>query len=785
MVWPGAAATNRLAGIALISAAIMFFEILVLRIFSFTIWHHFAFMVISVALLGFSASGVIIGRRPTLVERVEENAARAAAGFAATAVLATAVFALLPFDPTRLADQPAQLLVLVLYYVVLAVPFTVGGLVVGLLLAAETAAAPRLYACDLVGAGVGAVAVVPLLPRLSAEGSVLVAAALALLSSGALHRRTLTLAAAVVALCIAPWAADIVAIPPGPGKFLHELLEDPQRPDERRTIYRRWNALARVDLVEGAPEVAWARNPRRPTKELTMPMLVLDGDAATPLVDAAAPTEDLAYLDHTLSSLPLQAFGPQRVLVIGAGGGVDVLTAMHHGAIRVDAVEINPDVIDIVSRRYADRTGGLFSRPGVRLIRAEGRSFAAHGDERYDLIQISLIDTWAASSSGAYSLTEGYLYTVEAFTEYFRRLGAEGVLAITRWGGEPPREILKLCAVAAAALERGGTTDPGRHLAIFGVAQLGNVLIKPSGFSKVDLDELRRVGSEHGFRPIYLPDGRGRREYRKLLEADDLEAYARAHPLDISPATDDRPYFFQFGRWRDLLDRDAWRERQFYLSGRLVLATVLLQALAFSVPLLALSHRSADRARPEKRAAAYFVVIGVAFMFVELSLMQRLTLYLGSPLLAASLVLATILIGAGIGSALSARWWPPSRSPGRLFALLAAASGLAAYGLPPLLAATIGWTLGARLALTATVVLAIGILLGMPLPTALARLGPSFGPGWVGRAWAANGAGSVLGPVLAAILSIEIGLSATLATGGVLYLLAGWVVARLWRTSGS
>lgn len=377
-------------------------------------------------------------------------------------------------------------------------------------------------------------------------------------------------------------------------------------------------------------------------------------------------------------------------------------------------------MIDIVSHRFVDRTGGLFSRPGVRLIRAEGRSFFAHGDERYDLLQISLIDTWAASSSGVYSLTEGYLFTVEAFAECFRRLDDDGETAITRWGGEPPREIPKLCAVAAVALERGGESDPGQHPANFGLAQRGNLLIKRAGFSKADLDVLRRVGREHGFRPIYLPDRRGRGAYWMLLEADDPEGYARTYPLDIPPATGDRPCFFQFGLWRDLLDRGAWRKRQFFLSGRRVLATVLLQALAFSVLLLALSHRSADRARPEKRAAAYFVVIGVAFMFVELSLMQRLTLYLGSPLLAASLVLATVLISAGIGSALSARWWPPSRSPGRLFALLAAVSGLGGYGLPSM---------------------------------------------------------------LAAILSIEIGLSVTLAAGGALYLLAGRVLAPLARTS--
>jgi len=781
MSWPRLAATNRLVAIALVSCAILIFEILVLRIFSFTIWHHFAFMVISVALLGFSASGVIIGRRPALVERARENAARAAVGFAGSAVLAAAVFALLPFDPTRLAEKPSQILVLALYYVVLAVPFTFSGLAVGLLLAADTASAPRLYAADLVGAGVGALAVVPLLPHLSAEGSVLVAAALALSSSWVLRRRPATMVAALVTLAVSPWAARVAPIPPGPGKLLHELLDDPDRPAERRLLHRRWNSLARIDLVDAAPQVAWALNPRQPTKRQRMPMLVLDGDAATPLVNASAAPEDLEYLDHTLSSMPLQAFRPERVLVIGAGGGLDVLTALHHGARAVDAVEINPDVIDIVRNRFADRTGGLFSRPGVRLIRGEGRSFVAHSRESYDLIQISLIDTWAASSSGAYSLTEGYLYTVEAFVEYFRRLGERGVLAITRWGGRPPREILKTCTVAVKALEKIGRTDPGRHVAVLSVGGLGGVLVKPGGFTDAEVDALRATVRAHGVRPRFLPGRGGSGELARLFAAEDVDAFARAHPLDISAATDDRPYFFQFGRWRDLLDLGAWRERQYFLSGRLVLLTVLLQALSFSGLLLALSARGTERKRLERRAEAYFVIIGIAFMFVELALMQRLTLYLGSPLLAASLVLATVLVGAGVGSALSARWWVPGRSAAPLFALLAGSGLLAAYALPVLLNATIGLPLAARLVITGIVVLGIGILLGMPLPTALTRLGDGLGPGGVGRAWAANGAGSVLGPVLAAILSIELGLSATLAAGGALYLAAGRVLAPLGR----
>jgi predicted membrane-bound spermidine synthase len=767
-------------GIALISASILLFEILVLRVFSFTIWHHFAFMVISVALLGFSASGVILSRRPALAARGNVNAAWAAAGFGLCAVASIVVITNVDFNPKEISTDPRQIAVLGLYYLALAVPFTFGGLVVGILLAEDTAAAPRLYAADLVGAGVGALAVVPLLPLVSAEGAVLVAAALALAASATLRFRASTLAGAALLLGLAPWASELLPISAGPGRYLNLLLRDPDRFPERRPLYRSWNALARVDLIDNVPEVDWTQNPGRRTRRLTMPMLVLDGDAATPLVNADAPAEELAYLDHTLPSIPLQALQPRRVLVIGAGGGVDVLTALHHGAREVDAVEINPAVIDITSRRFADRTGRLFERPGVRLIRAEGRSFVAQGGPAYDLIQISLIDTWAASASGAYSLTEGYLYTVEAFQDYFRRLGDGGVLSITRWGGRPPREILKLCSVAAEALRREGLADPNQSVAVLALGEVGSVLVKPRGFSVDDLDRLRRETEEHAVFPVHLPDLPDPL-FAGILDNTTGHELLRDFPLDVTPATDDRPYFFQFGRWSDLFRPGAWRERQVFLSGRLVLATVLLQALLFSGVLLLVATRGGERKPGEGRMLAYFLLIGIAFMLVELSLMQRMTLYLGSPLLAASLVLAAVLIGAGLGSRWSDRPGSRSRPPAGLFLALAAAAVLAAFALPALLRTTIGLPFEVRLVLTCVVVLATGVLLGMPLPTAMTRIGESLGAGWVGRAWAANGVGSVLGPVLAAILSIDLGLGTTTLVGGLLYLLAFLALGPLWR----
>jgi hypothetical protein len=779
---------RRRLAIALISAAILSFEIVVLRIFSFTIWHHFAYMVISVALLGFAVSGVWLTRRAS---HHDLDAGRAASLFALTSILATVVIGSLSFDPTRLVDDPAQLGVLLLYYIVLAVPFTFGGLVVGGLLSADPGGAPRLYAADLVGAGLGALSVVWLLPRVSAEGSVLISAALALAAAALLfstQRRwqSIAIVAALLLLLASPLARDGIAIKPGPGKQLARLLGTPGPSGPIRTVHTEWNALARVDLLNEGLEAEWTINPQRRTPQLWQPVLILDGDAATPLVNPNAPPEQLKYLDHTLPSAALQAFRPERVLVIGAGGGVDVLTALHHGARAVDAVEINPAVIDITTRLYKEQNGRLFERPGVRLIQAEGRAFVAQSRDSYGLIQISLIDTWAASASGAYSLAEGYLYTVEAFEDYFARLNDTGVLSITRWGGTPPREVLKLCSVAWQALHDRGVSDPSQHIVVLGLGSLGSVLVKPNGFSREELAALARVASEHGFSPVYAPDLPQGTVFDHLLRAKSPTSVIREQSIDIAPATDDRPYFFQFGRWSDLLSLDSWRENQLFLSGRLILLTVLIQAAGFALLLLWLAQRV--RAPGEVSASStirwsvigYFLLIGVAFMLIELTLMQRLTLFLGSPLLATSVVLATVLIGAGAGSALSSRWPGPERSPRALFIALAVMAGALGALLPKLLHLAISLPFSLRLIVATLIVFAAGVLLGMPLPLAMARLSHLPGTGWVGRAWAANGAGSVIGPILAAIWSIDFGLSATTWLGGALYLLAYRSFQRLW-----
>lgn len=782
--------------IALLAAAILAFEIVLLRIFSFAIWHHFAFMVISVALLGVAISGVVIQRRPDWTEPAPRRAAGYALAFAASVVVALFVVGRVPLDPTRLALGPGPWLRLGLYYLALLVPMTAAGLAVGTLLRGYAASAPAVYGSDLLGAAVGALAALALLAPLGAEGFVLAIAAAACLAAAVLRAGAArpaasvlraaapALACAALAIAAVPLAPSWLGVRPGPGKLLGRLLGTPAGPAAPHLVATRWNPLARVDVVENAPPVQWTLNDRSPVAHPGETQLLLDGDAATPIVQFGdAPLQDLDLLDWTLGSAAYQLLRPERVLVIGAGGGVDVLTALHHGARAVDAVEINGTVIDLVRGPLAAAGGHPLERPGVTLHEAEGRAFVRASRATYDLVQLSLIDTWAASASGAYSLSEGYLYTVEALEDDLERLAPDGALTVTRWDWNPPRESLRLVAVADEALRRHGAANPARHLLIFGLGRMANLVVKKSPFTAEEVARARELAARRGFFLVYEPERPPATPYAAYLAAPDRRAFAAGYPFDISPSTDDRPYFFQFGRWSNLrLFGAGWRDDPLILSGRLVLVAVLLQALLLSVPLLALAlgPRGSSAGRGGPSIAVYFAALGVAFMLVEISLMQRLTLFLGSPVTAAAVVLATLLAAAGAGSLLLAPRASTLSSPWPFAAATAGAIALYALILPAVLRGGLALGNGARVGAAIALVLPLGVLLGIPFPAALARLERGAGGAPTGLAWAANGIGSVLGPILAALLALDLGLSAVMLLGAAGYLVAGAAISPRW-----
>jgi spermidine synthase len=777
-----------LVAIGLLAGAIMLFELVLTRIFSFTIWHHFSFMVISVALMGFAVSGVVLQLHPTLGVPAPQRAAWYAVLFAITAVLAVALVTRIAFNPTRIAQEPVQILGLVAYYIALVVPFTFAGLAIVCLLSGYPRAVNRLYASDLTGAGAGCLLIVSLMAHVGAEGTLMLVGAIASAAAWLLRRRTQAgrtqlaipwLAVTVLFGAAMPWATHLLSIRPGPGKGLTDWL-DPKVFPHARLAFTQWNALSRVDVVEGAGNVSWTSNRRAPVGSPPQTQIVIDGDAATPIVQSNGDLQSLAFLDYTLSSTVLQAFRPAQVLVIGAGGGVDVLTALHHGAAHVDAVEINPINVDLVTRRYADWDGHLFERPEVALHLGEGRNFVRRQNSRYDMIQLSLIDTWAATAAGAYSLAEGYLYTVEAFQDYIDHLSDNGVLTVTRWRWSQPRETLKLCTVAVEAMRRLGVDHPETHIVITSLPELANVMIKRSAFTAADLDSLSKVADRRGFGFLYAPGIRGTNEFVRLLNAPDPSGFISTYPFDIRPATDNSPFFFQFGRWRDL-SLAGWRESPLALSGRLVLLATLTQAFLLSLVLLvAPIVRRARNTLAIPRAAAggtlaYFFAIGLGFMLLEISLMQRFTLFLGHPVYAIAFVLAVLLIAAGAGSMCAPRLVGSRRRPWLVFIGIVGIVLLYAAYMPAIFRAALGFSLASRLGVGALLLLPLGFGLGIPFPAAAASLSQRTSAPLLGWAWAANGCASVLGPILAVLLAMEFGFSVVMFLAAVIY--AGAFVA--------
>ncbi|HEX6829324.1 MAG TPA: SAM-dependent methyltransferase, partial [Burkholderiales bacterium] len=525
--------------------------------------------------------------------------------------------------------------------------------------------------------------------------------------------------------------------------------------------------------------------------------VLTDGEGLSPIVghDGRSPPSYLAYLT---SALPYALLDRPRVLVLGAGGGADVLQALGLGAASVDAVELNPQVVELVRDRFGGFSGGIYQR--ARLHLAEARAFAERDAGHYNLVQLALLDSFAASAAGVHSLAEGYLYTVEGMGAYLRRLTPGGMLAITRWVTLPPRDPLKLFATAAEALRAAGVRDPGAQLAMIRSWKTATLLAKNAPFSSAEITAVKRFCESRGFDLAWYPGMREDEADRyNLLErpwfhegavgllSPRREAFVEDYKFDIRPATDDRPFFFNFFRWRTLPELLALRGQgglPLLDWGYPVLIATLGQALLASalfilLPLWVAQRRGrGDLSRPGERwrVAVYFSAIGFAFMFVEIALIQKFILFLGHPIHAAAAVIAAFLLFAGLGSLCSAgvAGFLAARFPGLrpVSAAVACIVGmilLCVVALPHLFGLLAPLPQAARLAAAVAMVAPLAFWMGMPLPLAIARLG---GPERVAWAWGLNGFASVVGAVLATLLAIHLGFNRVLGLAALLYVAA-------------
>lgn len=786
-----------MAGVALASFAALLLELSLTRLFSVILFYHFAFLAISIALLGLGAGGVFsyLGR-----EWLARYSTRSLGAGCSTinAVVTLMMLEVVLHTPVSLDLSGSNLVRLAIIYLAPLVSFFFTGLLLAAVFARESQQIPLLYGADLAGGAAACLALVPLLNELGAPSAVLfvsltMALAGAVWASRPAHRKlAFTIAAGVALLIVANRLWSFVDVVYAKGVRVGSVS---------KVEFARWNALSRVEVDAG------------PNGSKTV---VIDADASTAIVNTDPLHWDGAWR-HDLMAAPPSVANVLRprgdYAIVGPGGGVDVLRAVANGSPSVTGIEINPIIATTIMRgRYAAYSFDIYKRPPVHIVVSDGRSFIRGSRERYDVIEMTLVDTWASTAAGAFALSEGYLYTTEAFEQYFAHLKDDGFVAVTRWEFKEPREALRVVSVALAALRRLGVTDPSRNFIVVSDGPLDEdgravtVLAKKSGFTPAEeqqvLDHLRK---NPNLAIIYTPSAPGKSPFSRLIASGDPGGFAASYPYNVAPVSDDAPFFFFTQRASALLSanffgRAATRSIDWKVGlGVVILDAVLGISLVAVLALLVLPLVLGQRRRsvPLGRLI-YFVAIGLGYILVEITFVQRLVLFLGHPTYAITVVIFLLLASSGAGSLVSRRWPSGGRTLHLPLGAIAVALLLYTFVLPRLLTAAVGLEFEIKLLISAAILIPLGFVMGMPFPTGLRVLAgpaaasqPDTGPtrqaprqptssdSAIEWAWALNAAASVLGSVLAMFVAVNLGLTLTLACGLGAYL-AAWAVGGTW-----
>lgn len=796
--------TALLLNILLLSTATLLFEINLSRLFSVAQFYHFAFMIVSLALLGFGLSGTLLAVLPALGRQEPQRSLRwLSLATGASMLGAYGLINGLPFDSFSIAWDGRQAWILALHYLALTTPFFFCGMAVSLSLSAYGESANRVYAANLLGSAAGCAAALLAPLAVGGEGVVTLSAGLAALAAlstpggsaptqETAHPRGRALNGLALVLLLFCMAEAGLRLRGGSGLpafeiriSLYKSLSYALQYPGAQVAFRRWNAFSRVDLVRSAgihslPGLSY-RYLKSPPEE---DGLLVDGDDLSPVVQ---PDAGLGFSAYLPSALAFQLRPQALALVLEPRGGLDVLTALENGARGVIAVEANPLVVEAASPVY--------HAPRVEAVVETGRSFLRRSSSRFDIIVYSLATSYHPVHSGAYSLAEDYRYTTEAFQEALEHLNPDGLMVITRWMQPEPSEGLRAFAIGVTALERLGANPRQQIVALRGYNTI-TLFLKRAPFTPDELRLVRVFADERAFDLVYAPDIQSSETnrhnilteaadavaFRALLEAPSRAAFYESYPFDVRPPTDDRPFFGHFFKWGQagqVLAELGKTWQPFGGAGYFVILALLALSILAAGIIILLPVAAARRVgegvfrRTNLGLLFYFGFIGLAYLLVEMPLIQRFILFLGQPAYAMTTVLFTLLLFSGLGSRLSER--VPTRP-----ALLLLVVTLVAIPrlLPAVFAQALGLPLGMRLALSCLLLAPLGFLMGIPFPAGIRRIAnhPEHTT-LIPWAWAVNGAASVISAVLAALIALSLGFGWVLGLGALCYA-AAWLTGR-------
>ncbi len=774
---------RRIILIALFSCAVLASEIAITRIFSVIFWYHYGFLILSTSMLGFGLAGVLMRIFRTSIQRAEPDRLIALGVSTSGLALAVAMGIIThhPLEPLVITENFSEAAKLILASVALVIPFVFMGMTTLYMLQRWPGDVRRLYGANLLGSGLGCLVAIGLLDLGGGLSTfILLSAALPLLGFwyGWPMARKISLASLLLALLL------LAALPLQ--KSVYPLKSPLSKPSayaggEENLVYTEWTSLSKVDIIEnyiwhnyGVGLWGLSSKYSRPHPERLA--VLIDYWAYTTIIKDKPDAGYYDFLDYLPAYLVYTLFDTPSVLIIGSGGGMDIRGALRNRASYVDAVEINPGIFEALHGPLAAYSGNVYTQPNVHGHLAEGRRFVESCNRKYDIVQLSGVDTYSATQAGAFALSENFLYTGEAIQSYFEHLNPEGVLTLTRWywpsKDGTPRFSMRLFTLAVDALTKLGVKDPAKHILFVRSGEFTVILIKKTPFKVTQLARIDRQVKNKNYAYLYQAgkDIPAAAPYASYLESKDRKSWLDAYEFNVAAPTDDNPFFFEHRKLKNLYKFQpfltGWGNG---LDGQTILAMLLMEMLLASVILLVLSFRF-QKGRPQLGGWLYFLAIGLGFMLVEVTFSQRLVLFLGHPAYALSIVMFTVLVFSGLGSLLVERIRSVVSVPTVLLILVGYLLLWAAFG-TPFLRALIAWPAVARMAIAVLLIAPAAVLMGVAFPEAVRRLN-NGGEQELGMYWAWNGVGSVTASILAVVVAMGVGFQMVLILAAICYAVA-------------
>jgi len=789
-------------GIFLVSLATLTYEVSLTRIFAIAQGYHFAFMVISIALLGIAASGSFLSVFPSLVKKdLQKTLCITTLSFSLVSPISYLLLNQIPFDPLRISWDKTQLLYIACYYLLLSLPFFFTGLTIAIAISKLHSHVNQLYFADLAGGSLGCLLALVVFYLGDTRGAIGTVFLLGLASSFCFSfpfskKLSYLLPPLLTILFFTLTTVDtaLFQVKLSPYKGLMVALRYPHA----ELLSTKWNSFSRVDVVK-SPAARFA-----PGLSLnyqgTLPAqlgITVDGDNLNALTHYSGKKEDLTFLSQLPSALPYYLKNIDDVLVLEPKGGLDVLMGLYLGAKNIEGIELNPLVVGAVKDDFKDFSGSLYEQKNVHITIGETRSYLRKIKKRYDLIQLSISNALGASSSGVYGLVEDYLFTVEAFTQYVDHLKEDGFISVTSYLLPPPRQELRVISLILSAMEKRHIPSPGKCLAVIRTWGTITTLGKQGYLTPPEIEKLKNFCEVRSFDLVYYPGIAPEEVNRynqlteplyyqlttKLIDKSSREKIYRNYPFDLSPVTDDQPFFYHFFKWNKVreVSQSVEGKWQFLVEGAYLVPLIFIQALFLSIllifiPTLLSTPTGVIRSIPRVHAlkvGSYFFWVGMGFMCVEVSLVQKCILFLDHPYYAIALVISALLASTGVGSYLSRRY--PFTKKGRMAYLLLLVLGgaIAVYSLllPTLFNLLLPYHLLMRQCFTVLLLFPLGLLMGIPFPLGIRWLSTTSSH-LVPWAWCINGCSSVLSSILAVLIALGGGFTLVLLFAAGCYALA-------------